>query len=107
MFKHNFFKSFKFKEEELRLLKEKKEKDEYEEYLKLKESFIIEESGEVGVLTEEEVCSYSKYHLFLSFTFKNDFCIFVLQFLFVASVHLLKLFLHSCIAMLCKFILRS
>jgi len=42
------------KEEELRLLKEKKEKEEYEEYLKLKESFIIEESGEIGVLSEEE-----------------------------------------------------
>lgn len=40
--------------EEARILKEKKEQEEYEEYLKLKESFVVEESGEVGILSEDE-----------------------------------------------------
>lgn len=40
-------------EQEL-LQKEEKERQEHEEYLKLKEAFTIEESGEVGVLSEEE-----------------------------------------------------
>jgi len=40
--------------EEERIKKEEQEKKEYEEYLKLKESFVVEESGEVGILTEEE-----------------------------------------------------
>jgi len=38
----------------LKLQKEEQERKEHEEYLKLKESFVIEEVGEVGVLTEEE-----------------------------------------------------
>ena len=46
----------------MRLAKEQKEKEEYEEYLKLKESFIVEESGEVGVLSEEEVCGKYPVH---------------------------------------------
>jgi len=40
--------------EEERLRKEEEERKEYEEYLQIKASFVIEESGEVGILTEEE-----------------------------------------------------
>ncbi|XP_057293012.1 DDRGK domain-containing protein 1-like isoform X2 [Hydractinia symbiolongicarpus] len=40
--------------EEARLRKEEQERKEHEEYLKMIESFTVEESGEVGVLTEEE-----------------------------------------------------
>lgn len=42
------------REEEERLRKEEKERKEYEEYLQIKSSFVVEESGEVGILTEEE-----------------------------------------------------
>lgn len=42
-------------EEEKKKAKEEEEKREYEEYLKLKESFVVEEEGEDEGMTEEEV----------------------------------------------------
>uniref|UniRef100_A0A8B9CDG2 Uncharacterized protein n=1 Tax=Anser brachyrhynchus TaxID=132585 RepID=A0A8B9CDG2_9AVES len=44
-------------EEEKRKAKEEEEKREYEEYLKLKESFVVEEEGVEEKMTEEEVCT--------------------------------------------------
>lgn len=43
-------------EEEKKKAKEEEEQREYEEYLKLKESFIVEEEGVEEAMTEEEVC---------------------------------------------------
>lgn len=40
--------------EQERLRKEEEERKEYEEYLQIKASFVVEESGEVGIITEEE-----------------------------------------------------
>jgi len=40
--------------EKERLRKEEEERKEYEEYLQIKASFVVEESGEVGIITEEE-----------------------------------------------------
>jgi len=37
-----------------RLQKEEEERREHEEYLQIKASFVVEESGEVGIITEEE-----------------------------------------------------
>jgi len=51
------------------LRKEEEERKEYEEYLQLKASFVIEESGEVGILTEEE--SQSLLQEFIDFV-KNS-----------------------------------
>uniref|UniRef100_A0A8C3U225 DDRGK domain containing 1 n=1 Tax=Catharus ustulatus TaxID=91951 RepID=A0A8C3U225_CATUS len=42
-------------EEEKRKAKEEEEKREYEEYLKLKESFVVEEEGVEEAMTEEQV----------------------------------------------------
>jgi len=53
------------KAEEERLKKEEQERKEYEEYLQLKASFVVEESGEVGILTEEE--SQSLLQEFINF----------------------------------------
>lgn len=47
---------FSVQEEEKRKAKEEEEKREYEEYLKLKESFIVEEEGVEESMTEEQVC---------------------------------------------------
>uniref|UniRef100_A0A8C9N426 DDRGK domain containing 1 n=1 Tax=Serinus canaria TaxID=9135 RepID=A0A8C9N426_SERCA len=44
------------REEEKRKAKEEEEKREYEEYLKLKESFVVEEEGVEESMTEEQVC---------------------------------------------------
>uniref|UniRef100_A0A8C5IQJ5 DDRGK domain containing 1 n=1 Tax=Junco hyemalis TaxID=40217 RepID=A0A8C5IQJ5_JUNHY len=41
---------------EKRKAKEEEEKREYEEYLKLKESFVVEEEGVEESMTEEQVC---------------------------------------------------
>jgi len=57
------------KAEEEKLRKEEEERKEYEEYLQLKASFVIEESGEVGILTEEE--SQSLLQEFIDFV-KNS-----------------------------------
>uniref|UniRef100_A0A8B9DGH6 DDRGK domain-containing protein 1 n=1 Tax=Anser cygnoides TaxID=8845 RepID=A0A8B9DGH6_ANSCY len=46
------------KEEEKRKAKEEEEKREYEEYLKLKESFVVEEEGVEEKMTEEESRSF-------------------------------------------------
>jgi len=51
-------------EEEL-LRKEEQERKEHEEYLQLKASFVVEESGEVGIMTEEE--SQSLLQEFINF----------------------------------------
>lgn len=51
--------------EEERLKKEEQERKEYEEYLQLKSTFVVEESGEVGILTEEE--SQSLLQQFIDF----------------------------------------
>jgi len=53
------------KAEEERLKKEEQERKEYEEYLQLKASFVVEESGEVGIMTEEE--SQSLLREFINF----------------------------------------
>ncbi|XP_028600022.2 DDRGK domain-containing protein 1 [Podarcis muralis] len=45
-------------EEEKKKAKEEEEKREYEEYLKLKESFVVEEEGEDEGMTEEESRSF-------------------------------------------------
>lgn len=42
-------------EEEKKKAKEEEEKREHEEYLKLKESFVVEEEGLDEAMTEEEV----------------------------------------------------
>jgi len=55
--------------EEERLKKEEQERKEYEEYLQLKANFVVEESGEVGILTEEE--SQSLLQEFINFV-KNS-----------------------------------
>lgn len=47
---------FSIQEEEKRKAKEEEEKREYEEYLKLKESFVVEEEGVEESKTEEQVC---------------------------------------------------
>ncbi|XP_013910209.1 PREDICTED: DDRGK domain-containing protein 1 [Thamnophis sirtalis] len=46
------------KEEELKKAKEEEERREYEEYLKLKESFVVEEEGVDEALTEEQSQSF-------------------------------------------------
>lgn len=46
---------FSVQEEEKRKAKEEEEKREYEEYLKLKESFVVEEEGVEEAMTEEQV----------------------------------------------------
>merc|ERR1712096_308746 len=51
--------------EEERLRKEEQERKEHEEYLQLKASFVVEESGEVGIMTEEE--SQSLLQEFINF----------------------------------------
>ncbi|XP_075711878.1 DDRGK domain-containing protein 1 isoform X2 [Rhinoderma darwinii] len=45
-------------EEETRIAKEEQEKREYEEYLKLKESFVVEEEGEAEAMDEEQTRSF-------------------------------------------------
>ncbi|XP_032080195.1 DDRGK domain-containing protein 1, partial [Thamnophis elegans] len=45
-------------EEELKKAKEEEERREYEEYLKLKESFVVEEEGVDETLTEEQSQSF-------------------------------------------------
>ena len=56
---------FSVQEEEKRKAKEEEEKREYEEYLKLKESFVVEEEGVEESMTEEEVCMLGFYCSFL------------------------------------------
>merc|ERR1712183_368642 len=51
--------------EEERLRKEEQERKEHEEYLQLKASFVVEESGEVGIMIEEE--SQSLLQEFINF----------------------------------------
>ncbi|XP_060543183.1 DDRGK domain-containing protein 1 [Pantherophis guttatus] len=46
------------KEEELKKAKEEEERREYEEYLKLKESFVVEEEGMDEAMTEEQSRSF-------------------------------------------------
>ncbi|XP_039224306.1 DDRGK domain-containing protein 1 [Crotalus tigris] len=46
------------KEEELKKAKEEEERREYEEYLKLKESFVVEEEGLDEAMTEEQTRSF-------------------------------------------------
>lgn len=53
---------FSVQEEEKRKAKEEEEKREYEEYLKLRESFVVEEEGVEESMTEEEVCVLGCYH---------------------------------------------
>ena len=47
---------FLIQEEQERLRKEEQERKEHEEYLLLKNAFTVEEEGESGLLSEQEVC---------------------------------------------------
>ena len=51
------------KAEQERLKKEEQERKEYEEYLKLKAEFTIEESGDVAILSETEVYFFNFFFI--------------------------------------------